>query len=412
MKQRFFFFAFLILFSIPIIGQLRIETTDYISYINKDSIERTMRDLEAFTTRYATLGNRHIAEYIQQRLINYGVTNAVVDSFYKELDLWFDPFNPLFNGYFYNVRGSISGTQNPESIVIIGAHYDAVNLVIDDFWNILLNKDLTPGADDNASGVAVILEMARIIRQYNLKPQNRIDFLAFDAEELDLNGGAYDAQRRIDENDNVIMMINNDMVSYQPLNEDYMINIHWYDNAVDEAEHAASFCSEYSSIMPVLPQGVDNSLREASDSWEYAHRGIKSVFFIEHFFTPNYHTMNDICDSSNFDYVREVGKVNFALLNHYAEFDRYSDVQIIENQEFFSVYPNPIQSLVSVNIPSFAENTSYRLQLFDVYGRLCYTATLTQQRTHLNLSELSNSLYFMQLVTPEGKSYSQKIFKQ
>ena len=358
--KKLFFLTFITSCFFSVFGQVRVETADYLSFIHQDSMKRTMQDLENFTTRYAPLGNRRVAKYVQQRLVNYGVTNAVIDSFYLEHDIWFDNYN-LFSGYGYNVRGSIIGTQNPDSIVIIGAHLDAINLARDESYHYVLNKELTPGADDNASGIATMIEMARIMHQYHLKPQNRIDLLAFDFEELGLFGSSYDARRRITENDKVILMINNDMVSYQPVGEDYAINIHWYDNAIEEAEYAAELCREYSTITPIVPQGNDNNMRERSDSWEYAQRGIKSIFFIEHTFTPSYHTQYDLCDSSNYDYIQEVGKVNFSLLNHYARFDNDgTKIRPAGNREALSISPNPTTGQLRI--------TNYKLQ---ITGRRC-----------------------------------------
>ena len=409
MKRKLFFFIFITSSIFAVLGQTRVETADYLLYIHKDSIKRTMQDLENFTIRYAPLGNWHIAEYIQKRLINYGITNAIIDTFYVEVEILFDNHS-FFSNHCYNVRGSITGTQNPDSIVIIGAHLDAINLVRDTVW--ILNKDLAPGADDNASGIAVMIEMARIIHQYNLKPQNRIDLLAFDAEEIGLFGAAHDAQRRVTENDNVMIMINNDMVSYQPVELPYKMNIHWYDNATLEAFHAFILCAEYSSIIPNFPYGEDNNMRRASDSWEYAKKGIKSIFFIEHFFNPDYHTQYDLCENVNFEYIEEVAKVNFALLNHYAKFDNSTtEVQTVKNREFFSVYPNPVQKTASITISSFMHGKPYTFQVFDTHGRLCYKTSLTRQRTPIDFSEFSSGLYIMQLVTPDGCTYSQKIIK-
>jgi len=408
MKKSLFFLIFILFFIFSVFGQVKVETADYLNYIDRDSIKKTVLDMENFTTRYAPLGNRNVAQYIQQRLVNYGIINTEIDTFYKNLPPSLLDFVP-FRGYFYNVRGSILGT-NSDSIVIIGAHLDAINHNGSQY---VLNKNFTPGADDNASGVAIMIEMARIIHQYNLKTQNRIDFLAFDAEELGLHGAARDAQRRIAEQDKVIIMVNNDMVSNQPIEEEYRINIHWYDNARPEAEYAASVCNEYSSIRPILPQGNDNGMRENSDSWEYAKKGIKSVFFIEYSFDQDYyHTSYDICENYNYEYAEEVGKVNFALLNHYARFNSYPfDIQTVKDRENFSVYPNPVQRMANIAIPTSMYVPSCMIQVFDNYGRICYQTSVIQQRTPIDFSEFASGLYVVQLITPDGHSYSKKIVK-
>ena len=66
-----------------------------------------------------------------------------------------------------NLIAEVPGVSRPEEVVIVGAHYDTV--------------DTTPGADDNASAVAVLLEVARLMRP--LTPRRTLRFVAFACEE-------------------------------------------------------------------------------------------------------------------------------------------------------------------------------------------------------------------------------------
>jgi Zn-dependent M28 family amino/carboxypeptidase len=66
-----------------------------------------------------------------------------------------------------NLIAEISGSRTPDEVVVLGAHYDTVAT--------------TPGADDNASAVAVLLEVARILR--NCDPRRTLRFIAFACEE-------------------------------------------------------------------------------------------------------------------------------------------------------------------------------------------------------------------------------------
>lgn len=110
----------------------------------------------------------------------------------------------------FNVFTQITGTTNPDEIIVLGAHYDAeVN---------------TPGADDNASGVAVLLELAR---RFADNPQPRtIRFIAYTNEEnsnsrdggqsTSTNGmGSYfSAKNSKDRNENIIAMLSLEMLGY------------------------------------------------------------------------------------------------------------------------------------------------------------------------------------------------------
>ncbi len=69
-----------------------------------------------------------------------------------------------------NVVAELPGTTRPEEIVLVGAHFDAFYL----------------GADDNASGVAALLELARVLSQHRF--ERTLRFVGFDMEELGLAG--------------------------------------------------------------------------------------------------------------------------------------------------------------------------------------------------------------------------------
>lgn len=76
-----------------------------------------------------------------------------------------------------NVLGAVVGTERPERWIVVTAHYDHVGVRGGRIYN---------GADDNASGVATMLELARRLRA--APPRHSVLFVAFDAEEVGLQG--------------------------------------------------------------------------------------------------------------------------------------------------------------------------------------------------------------------------------
>ncbi len=112
------------------------------------------------------------------------------------------------SGYF-SYRGknfrNIVGRQSPQrgtSLIILGAHFDSVQG--------------TPGADDNASGVAVLLEAARLLSRARLRSQ--VLFCAFNLEELNMIGSSYLAKKLKSAGAKVDAMISLEMVGYTDLN--------------------------------------------------------------------------------------------------------------------------------------------------------------------------------------------------
>ena len=87
-----------------------------------------------------------------------------------------------------NVAAVLRGRDYPAEYIIISAHYDHLGLI---------NGTIYPGADDNASGVALLLQVAEVFAQRTRKgepPSRSIIFVAYDAKELELLGSEYFAQ--------------------------------------------------------------------------------------------------------------------------------------------------------------------------------------------------------------------------
>lgn len=96
--------------------------------------------------------------------------------------------------------------------VIIGAHYDHLGFGEDhNSRHTGTEKELHNGADDNASGTAAMLELARMIKKANLKNHNYV-FVAFSGEELGLYGSKHFVQQPPVSLRQVSYMINMDMV--------------------------------------------------------------------------------------------------------------------------------------------------------------------------------------------------------
>lgn len=116
-----------------------------------------------------------------------------------------------------NVIATLKGT-NPEDnrIFVVSAHLDSRVESDDD------GTSFAPGADDDGSGVAAILEMVRIMSKHEFS--GTIVFMAVSGEEHGLYGSAHMAQRAKDENWNLVAMLNNDMIGCSSSSETELRN--------------------------------------------------------------------------------------------------------------------------------------------------------------------------------------------
>jgi hypothetical protein len=108
-----------------------------------------------------------------------------------------------------NVMGLVD--NKARNTVIIGAHFDHLGYGEDGNSLDRNNQQIHNGADDNASGVAGIIELARMLRSSSLK-QNNYLVIAFSGEELGLQGSKYFVQHPTIDLSGVNYMINLDMI--------------------------------------------------------------------------------------------------------------------------------------------------------------------------------------------------------
>lgn len=127
---------------------------------------------------------------------------ARLDSYGFETEL--DPFSYSAGSMFYNVIGTQRGVLFPDSYVIVSAHYDTVN---------------NPGADDDASGVAMFLEIARVMSAY--ETAYTIKYIGWDREEQGLRGSTSYAQEFAA--DDIVAVVQIDMVAHDAGNATHVI---------------------------------------------------------------------------------------------------------------------------------------------------------------------------------------------
>lgn len=113
----------------------------------------------------------------------------------------------------YNVIGILPGSDPKlkNETIVIGAHYDHLGL---GGQGSLAPREgaIHHGADDNASGVAGVIELARMLSSQNPKPRRTIVFIAFSGEEEGLIGSNYYVNHPVMPTANTVAMINMDMI--------------------------------------------------------------------------------------------------------------------------------------------------------------------------------------------------------
>ena len=207
---------------------------------------------------------------------------------------------------FYNIIAERRGDTNPEKIVVVGAHLDST---AGSPWGA---ESRCPGADDDASGTASVLELARNIAALPLGYTVR--FCHFTGEEQGLWGSYAYSDKLAKEGADVVAMIEMDMVGYcaKPGNR---LDIH------DGANKNGSHDLVVMFTRNVAAYGINlnvfdthnHAVDDRSDHAGFLDHGWKAVLLSEEFtegdgFNPNYHTTGDRISACNLPYMVEVNK--------------------------------------------------------------------------------------------------------
>lgn len=237
-------------------------------------------------------------QYIQMEMLKLGL-DAKEDSFEWE-------------GRFYrNIIAEKKGAAHPERIFILGAHYDTV--------------PGSPGADDNASAIAVLLEVARCLQKISVESTVRL--IAFNLEEYGYIGSIHYAEKAKRTGEKVLGMISLEMVGYTHPRQNYppYLNPEYYPQvgdfiAIIGNERSKGFldrvCASFRKNTPQLPvefllvpgngEGMEETtLSDHSPFWE---RGFPALMITDTAFlrNPNYHLSSDTLETLDFEFMRKV----------------------------------------------------------------------------------------------------------
>ena len=277
--------------------------SDFTAGVSPDSLGSYIGWLEGMGTRFALAPNhRDVAVQIRNRLRSMGYLDASLDSFF--LTRVFQEIT--YTTWQYNVIATVEGWE-PDSISIVGAHYDDYVSGADPFTE-------APGANDNASGVAAVMEIARLVKKNRFLPEHTIRFVLFAAEELGLHGSADYATKVAMAGEKVKMMINHDMIAYlpDPGANPWYVNIIHYDNSIWLRERAAKLCAANTSLVAFS----DNTSYKRSDSYPFFVAHYKALFYNQSHIESTYHTTGDILSVCNLEYCAEIVKASCALVVH------------------------------------------------------------------------------------------------
>lgn len=213
---------------------------------------------------------------------------------------------------FRNLIGRQGDDQRGGSMIVLGAHFDSVQG--------------TPGADDNASGVALLLEAARLLARARLRSQ--VLFCAFNLEELNMIGSSYFVKKRKSAGAKIAAMISLEMVGYanpRPGSQRYPLGLKaFYPDRGDFIGVIANwnsalllrrFARQMRQVrgLPVETLSVPGNgglipavrLSDHAPFWDAGYPALM-VTDTSFFRNPHYHSSTDTLETLNLDFMAKV----------------------------------------------------------------------------------------------------------
>jgi Tol biopolymer transport system component len=243
--------------------------------------EKTLFDFDS--KNLAQPGNRKASEFLFNTYASFG---------YAPEYQWFEPRN-AFGGKTANVVATLRGTENPELVYVVSSHYDSV--------------EAGPGADDDTSGTAALLEAARVLAAHPMPAT--IVFASMTGEEGGLLGSREFARRAVERKVHVVGVLNNDMVGW--MNDQRMDNTIRYSNpGIRDIQHAAAFLfTKLITYDALYWKGTDAA--SFYDVYGDIIGGIGSYPVLG---SPHYHQSTDLLEHENHQLITETSKTTIATL--------------------------------------------------------------------------------------------------
>ncbi len=389
-------------------------------------------EAELLSALQAVVGERH---YQAAPAHLETVRNEMFNAF-EEADLQAEDHDFVHNSVaMRNILGRKPGAKDESITYIIDGHFDGV--------------PNSPGADDNGSAVAGVLEAMRILSQYEF--EHSIRFIGFDAEELGLVGSLRYVQNGIKPFESIEGVMNFEMIGYysdepnsQQLPAGFGILFPEAEQAVADEDFRGNFLTVVGNVdsNPLISAYVNAAdayvpeLRvvsvavpgtgtiapdlRRSDHSRFWDAGMQALMLTDgaNFRNSNYHTPGDSIGTLDFAFMANVVKATVATAAELAipisashdEFDLSTILSVHDHNHDFpaglDIYPNPTDGVLNLQITKALHPFRARLEVFSITGQQVHREVLNfpsgSSNTSVQLQNLTPGPYILHLNADGG----------
>ena len=338
--------------------------------VSQANIITNLQEFEALGVKTTgSTANNNAYNWLKNKYLSFG---------YTETDITKDNFT--YNGQTTsNLILTKQGTKYPNIYIIICGHYDTI---------------AGPGTNDNGSGVSVILEVARLLK--NIPTEYSIKFINFSGEEQGLLGSAHYVSSVVNATNpkmNIRLVLNIDEVGGIKGQTNDTVTCERDESNNPSLNNAASntFTQQLMNCVTLYsPLKTNLSYAYASDYMPFQANGEIITGLFERNETPHAHTVNDKYINLDPVYIYNIAKATTGAVQHFAVASQILDTctpkEVVMS---FRFYPNPAKDYLQLEFLN-SKTQNFTFTITDFEGK---TLSKTENQTRIDISSLSRGIY-------------------
>ncbi len=343
---------------------------DVANLVSQQNIISNLQDFEALGVKTTgSSANNSAYNWLRNKYISFGYPESAISK---------DSFTYGGNTT-SNLIVTKTGTSDPDTFIIICGHYDTIT---------------GTGTNDNGSGISVILEAARLLK--NINTEYSIKFINFSGEEQGLIGSQHYVNT-------VVNATNPKMKIRLVLNIDEVGGIKGQNNDTvtcerDESNNPSinntasnTFTQQLINCVRLYsPLKTNLSYAYASDYMPFQSNGDVITGLFEYNETPYAHTANDTFSNLDPVYIYNIAKATVGAVQHFAVVSQTLDVCTPKEIAMsFRLFPNPAKDLLQLEFLN-SKTQRFKFVITDFQGKTLLTS---ENETRIDISSLPKGIY-------------------
>jgi len=342
-----------LIFSILFLGFFANSQTFNQNYANVSNLV-SQTNINTYLQEFEALGVKTTGSTANNNAYNW-LKNKYLSFGYSETEITRDNFT--YNGQTTsNIIVTKQGTKYPNIYLIVCGHYDTIT---------------GAGTNDNGSGVSVILEAARLLK--NIPTEYSIKFINFSGEEQGLLGSAHYVSSVVNATSpkmNIRLVLNIDEVGGIKGRTNDTITCERDESNSPSGNNSASntFTQQLMNCVTLYSTLKTNlSYAYASDYMPFQANGEIITGLFEYNETPYAHTANDSYSNLDPVYIYNIAKATTGAIQHFAIAGQMLSLNMAKELETsFTLYPNPAKDYLQLEFPnSKNQHFSFTITSFD-----------------------------------------------